>query len=178
MNSICLLFSWRVVDIQGLTATKAGDDKKIEDLGDEVFARRHRALEQREKRRWSSWEKRKRCRPSTRSGSRLSSSGGGMCTSGEESSVEWSCAQLDSDEQPRSEEWLPRAPWESRVFPLDEHEEAALLSDEEKIPSGWTESSCMSFSSKSSIFHSSPTQSACTPLPSSGQNTTCTSSGS
>ncbi|XP_035995389.1 KAT8 regulatory NSL complex subunit 1-like protein isoform X1 [Fundulus heteroclitus] len=177
--------SWRVVDIQGLTATKAGDDKKrvpcrvqIEDLGDEVFARRHRALEQREKRRWSSWEKRKRCRPSTRSGSRLSSSGGGMCTSGEESSVEWSCAQLDSDEQPRSEEWLPRAPWESRVFPLDEHEEAALLSDEEKIPSGWTESSCMSFSSKSSISHSSPTQSACTPLPSSGQNTTCTSSGS
>lgn len=43
------------------------------------------------------------------SGSRLSSSGGGTCTSGEESSLEWSCAQLDTDEQPSSEEWLVRS---------------------------------------------------------------------
>ncbi|KAM4731919.1 KAT8 regulatory NSL complex subunit 1-like protein isoform 1-T2 [Anableps anableps] len=170
--------SWRVVDIQGLTAKKGEENQKIEDLCDEVFARRHLALEQKEKRRWSSWEKRKCCRRSTRFGSRLSSSGGGMCTSGEESSVEWSCAQLDSDEQPWLEEWLPQAPWESRVFPLDEHEEAALLSDEVKIPSGWTECSCLSLSSKPSNSHLSPTQSTCTTLPSYGQNKSCASSGS
>ena len=46
----------------------------------------------------------------SRSGSRLSGSGGGMCTSGEESSVELSsCAQLDTDEQQSSEEWLVRS---------------------------------------------------------------------
>lgn len=45
----------------------------------------------------------------SRSGSRLSGSGGGMCTSGEESSVEWSGAQLDTEEQPSSEEWLVRS---------------------------------------------------------------------
>ncbi|MEQ2230205.1 hypothetical protein ILYODFUR_026858 [Ilyodon furcidens] len=128
--------SWRVIDVQGLTATKADEDQKMEDLSDEVFARRHLALEQKEKRRWSSWDKRMTsCRRPTRSGSRLSSSAGGMCTSGEEGSVEWNCAQLDSDEQPWSEEQMPQAPWESRVFPLDEHEEAALLSGEVKIPS-------------------------------------------
>lgn len=45
----------------------------------------------------------------SRSGSRLSGSGGGMYTSGEESSAEWSCAQLDTDEQPRAEERLVRS---------------------------------------------------------------------
>ncbi|MED6235804.1 hypothetical protein ATANTOWER_000580 [Ataeniobius toweri] len=99
--------SWRVIDVQGLTATKADEDQKMEDLSDEVFARRHLALEQKEKRRWSSWEKRMTsCRRPTRSGSRLSSSAGGMCTSGEEGSVEWNCPQLDSDEQPWSEEQM------------------------------------------------------------------------
>ncbi|XP_014844328.1 PREDICTED: KAT8 regulatory NSL complex subunit 1-like protein isoform X1 [Poecilia mexicana] len=169
---------WRVVDIQGLTPKLGEENQKIEDLCDEIFARRHQALEQKEKRRWTSWEKRKCWRRSTRSGSRLSSSGGGMCTSGDESSVEWGCAQLDSDEQPRVEEWLPQAPWESRVFPLDEREEATLLSDEVKIPSGWTESSCLSFSSKPSNSQLSPTQSACTTLPPCGQIKSCASSGS
>lgn len=42
----------------------------------------------------------------SRSGSRLSGSGSALCTSGEESSVEWSSAQLDTDEQPCSEDWL------------------------------------------------------------------------
>lgn len=45
----------------------------------------------------------------SRSGSRLLGSGGGMYTSGEESSVEWSCAQLDLDDSLRSEEWLVRS---------------------------------------------------------------------
>lgn len=45
----------------------------------------------------------------SRSGSRLSGSGSAMCTSGEESSVEWSSAQLDTDEQPSLEEWLVRS---------------------------------------------------------------------
>lgn len=170
--------SWREVDVQGLTATKGEENQKLEDLSDEVFARRHLALEQKEKRRWPSWEKRKRCRRPTRCGSRLSSSGGGMCTSGEESSVEWSCAQLDPDEQPGLEEWLPQAPWESRVFPLDVHEEAALLSDKVKVTSGWTESSCLPLSSKPSNSHPSPTHSACTILPSDGQNRSGASSGS
>ncbi|KAK5598958.1 hypothetical protein CRENBAI_001201 [Crenichthys baileyi] len=171
--------SWRVIDFQGLTASKADEDQKMEDLSDEIFARRHLALEQKEKRRWSSWDKRMTsCRRPTRSGSRLSSSAGGMCTSGEESSVEWNCAQLDSDEQPRSEEQMPQAPWESRVFPLDEHEEAALLSGAMKIPSRWTESSCLSLSSKPFNSQLSPPQSACTTLLSSGQNKSCMSSGS
>lgn len=45
----------------------------------------------------------------SRSGSRLSDSVSAMCTSGEESSVEWSSAQLDTDEQPSLEEWLVRS---------------------------------------------------------------------
>ncbi|XP_067459400.1 KAT8 regulatory NSL complex subunit 1-like protein isoform X1 [Thunnus thynnus] len=125
--------SWRVVDTQSLIkkeAEKEGDNEEgqVEVLNDEVFAQRHLALEQREKLCWSSWGKRKCCRRPTRSGSRLSGSGGGMCTSGEESSVEWSCAQLDTDELPSLEEWLPQTPWGPRMFPLDDEEEA-LLSD-------------------------------------------------
>lgn len=45
----------------------------------------------------------------SRYGSRLSGSGGMMCTSGEESSMEWSGTQLETDEQPSSEEWLVRS---------------------------------------------------------------------
>lgn len=40
--------------------------------------------------------------------SRLSDGWGGTCTSGEESSVELGCAQVDSGEQQSSEEWLVR----------------------------------------------------------------------
>ncbi|KAF3843001.1 hypothetical protein F7725_001850, partial [Dissostichus mawsoni] len=69
-------------------------------------------------------------------GSRLS--GGGMCTSGEESSAELSCAQLlDTDEQQSPEEWLPQTPWEPREFPLEKDEEDALLSDNlEEVATG------------------------------------------
>ncbi len=45
----------------------------------------------------------------SKSGSRLSGSRGRMCTSGEESSVELSCAQLDTDEQQSPEERLVRS---------------------------------------------------------------------
>ncbi|GLD59955.1 KAT8 regulatory NSL complex subunit 1-like protein [Lates japonicus] len=117
---------WRVVSTKSLIENEAEEDNdneegQVEDLSDEVFALRHVAFEQREKLRWSSWGKRKCCRRPTRSGSRLSGSGGGMCTSGEESSVEWSGAQLDTEEQPSSEEWLPQTPWEPRLSPLVLH---------------------------------------------------------
>lgn len=142
---------------------------QAEDLSDEVFAQRHLALEQKEKLRWSSWDKRKNCRRPTRSGSRLLGSGGGMYTSGEDSSVEWSCAQLDLDDSLRSEEWLPQTPWEPRVFPLDEDEEGALLSDEqEKVPYGCLGISSASSTSKNS--NSRPSQASYATLPSGGQS--------
>uniref|UniRef100_A0A3Q1G1M3 KAT8 regulatory NSL complex subunit 1-like protein n=1 Tax=Acanthochromis polyacanthus TaxID=80966 RepID=A0A3Q1G1M3_9TELE len=174
--------SWRVVDTQSLIEMEAEkeeccEEDQIEDLSDEVFAQRHLALEQREKLRWSSWEKRKCCRRSTRSGSRLLGSGGGISTSGEESSVEWSCAQLDADEQSRSEEWLPKTPWESRVFPLCEKEE--MVSDKlEKVALRWTEPFSASSTSENSNSHLSPAQSSCATLPSQGQSRGIISNGS
>ncbi|KAM4558841.1 KAT8 regulatory NSL complex subunit 1-like protein [Odontesthes bonariensis] len=175
--------SWRVVDVQPLMEEKAEQEEdeewECEDLGNEVFAQRHLVLEHKEKSRWSIWEKRKCCRGPTRSGSRLSGSGGGMCTSGEESSVEWSCAQLDTDEQPQSEEWLPRAPWDPRVFPLDEDEEAFLLSEDgQEVSSGQTESSSACHSTKDSNSHLSSAESACAAPPSPGQTESCAPSGS
>ncbi|XP_073330082.1 KAT8 regulatory NSL complex subunit 1-like protein isoform X2 [Pagrus major] len=176
---------WRLVDTSPLINREAekvedSEEGQVEDLTDEVFARRHLALEQSEKMRWGSWGKRKCCRRPKRSGSRLSGSGGGMCTSGEESSVELlSCAQLDTDEQQSSEEWLPQTPWEPRVFPLDEHEEEALLSNnQEKVSSGWSECSRASTTSKNSNSHLSPARSSGTTLPSGGQIKSRTPDGS
>lgn len=163
-----LIPSWRVVDIQPLMEM---EPEKAEALSDEVFAQRHLALEQKEKLRWSSWDKRKHCRRPTRSGSRLLGSGGGMYTSGEESSVEWSCAQLDLDDSLRSEEWLPQTPWEPRVFPLDEDKEGALLSDEqEKVPYGCLGISSASSTSKNSNSQPAPSQACYATLPSGGQS--------
>ncbi|XP_042350774.1 KAT8 regulatory NSL complex subunit 1-like protein isoform X2 [Plectropomus leopardus] len=176
--------SWRVVDTSSLMyseAEKEEDNEKgqEEDLTDKVFAQRHLAFEQREKLRWPSWGKRKCCRHPKRSGSRLSGSGGGMCTSGEESSVELSCAQLDTDEQQSSEEWLPQTPWEPRVFPLGEDEEYALLSDNvEKVPLGWTGCSSASSTSKNSNSHRSPAQSSGATVTSGGQSQSTTHNGS
>lgn len=137
--------SWQVVDIQSLLKSEAEtEEKKMEVLTDEVFAQRHLALEQKEKMRWSFWGK-KHCRHSSRSGSRLSSSGGGLCTSGEENSVEWSFTQLDTDELLNSEECLPQAPWERRVFPLNDDEET-LLSE---VPH-WCSDTTSTFSSSKS----------------------------
>ncbi|XP_022597065.1 KAT8 regulatory NSL complex subunit 1-like protein [Seriola dumerili] len=173
---------WRVVSAQSLIENEAEKEKdgegQVEDLSDEVFAQRHVAVEQREKSRWSSWGKRKCCRRPTRSGSRLSGSGGGICTSGEESSVEWSGAQLDTDEQPSSEEWLPQTPWEPRVFPLDENEEALLCDRLENVPSGCLESGSASSSSRNSNSHLSPPQSSGATLPSGAQSRTTTPNGS
>ncbi|XP_070771370.1 KAT8 regulatory NSL complex subunit 1-like protein [Enoplosus armatus] len=169
--------SWRVVDASSLMDRE--EEGQVEDLIDDIFAHRHLALEQREKLRWPSLGKRKCCRRPKRSGSRLSGSGGGMCTSGEESSVELSCAQLDTDEQQSSVEWLPQTPWEPRVFPLDEGEEEALLSDYlEKVPSGWSECSSASSTSKNSNSHLSPAQSSGATLLSGGQSKSRTPNGS
>ncbi|XP_044073599.1 KAT8 regulatory NSL complex subunit 1-like protein isoform X2 [Siniperca chuatsi] len=176
--------SWRAVDASSPMNREAEEEEdneegQVEDLIDEVFAQRHLALEQREKFRWPSWGKRKCSGRPKRSGSRLSGSGGGMCTSGEESSVELSFAQLDSDEQQSSEEWLPQTPWEPRVFPLDEDEEEALLSDNlENVPSGWSECSLASATSKNSNSHLSPAQSSGATLPSGGQSKSRTPNGS
>ncbi|XP_045909937.1 KAT8 regulatory NSL complex subunit 1-like protein isoform X3 [Micropterus dolomieu] len=196
--------SWRVIDASFLMNREVekeedNEEGQVEDLIDEVFAQRHLALEQREKLRWPSWGKRKCCRHPkrwknthgltnavlktvafeydvTRSGSRLSGSGGGMCTSGEESSVEWSCAQLDTDEQQSSEEWLPQAPWEPRVFPLDEDNEEALLSDNlEQVPSA---SECSSSTSKNSNPHASPAETSGATLPSGGRSKSRAPNGS
>ncbi|XP_074515745.1 KAT8 regulatory NSL complex subunit 1-like protein isoform X4 [Sebastes fasciatus] len=168
--------SWRVIDTSSLMNSEAekeedDEDGQVEDLIDEVFAQRHLDLEQREKLRWPSWGI---MRPK-RSGSRLSGSGGGMCTSGEESSVESSCAQLDTDEQQSSAEWMPQTPWEPRVFPLDEDQEDALLSDDpEDVPLGRTECSSASSTSKNSNSHRSPALSSGATLPSGGQSQSST----
>ncbi|XP_041807140.1 KAT8 regulatory NSL complex subunit 1-like protein isoform X2 [Chelmon rostratus] len=175
--------SWRVVDPSPLMIRDAENEEEneegqVEDLTDEVFAQRHLGLEQREKLRWGSWGKRNCCRRPKRSGSRLSGSGGGMCTSGEESSVELSCAQLDTDEQQSSEEWLPQTPWEPRVFPLYEDDEEALLSDNlEKIPLGLSECGSASSTSKNSNSHFSPAWSSGASVPSGGQSKSRTPDG-
>ncbi|XP_019123604.2 KAT8 regulatory NSL complex subunit 1-like protein isoform X4 [Larimichthys crocea] len=169
--------SWRVVDTSPQMNRKAetveDNEEQLEDLTDEVFAQRHLALEQREKLRWGSWGKRKCCRRPQRSGSRLSGSGGVLCTSGEESSVELSCAQLDTDEQQSSEEWLqPQTPWEQRVFPLVEDDEEALFhGDLQKVPE-WSECSSASTTSRNSNSHLSPALSSGATVPSGGQSTT------
>ncbi|XP_034417536.1 KAT8 regulatory NSL complex subunit 1-like protein isoform X2 [Cyclopterus lumpus] len=178
--------SWREIDTSSLMdseAEKKKDDdeeeEQVEDLTNTVFAQRHLDVEHREKLRWSSWGKRKCCRLPERSGSRLSSSGGGMCTSEEESSVELGCAQLDSGEQQSSEEWLPQTPWEPRVFPLAKDEEDALLSDDlDKVPSGWPEcsSACSTSKNYNSCLSLAPSSGAT--LPPGGQSQSCTSNGS
>lgn len=162
--------SWRMVDSSSLMNTGEKRDtetEEVEDLSDEVFVRRHLAFEQRERRVRSSWEKRKCFRRSNRSGSRLSGSGGGLCTSGEESSVELSCAQLDTDDQQSPEDRLPQTPWEARVFPLDHDEEKNLLYDNlENIPLSGS-ICCLSNNSMSQL---SPAQSSGATLPPSGRS--------
>ncbi|XP_068602635.1 KAT8 regulatory NSL complex subunit 1-like protein [Brachionichthys hirsutus] len=122
--------SWRLVETSALRHKEA-ESAEMEDLTDERFEKRHLVFELKEKLCSASWGKRKCCRRPKRSGSRFSASGGGTCTSGEESAME-TCAQLDIDEQRSSKEWLPQTPWKLRRFPLDdddeEEEEEALLS--------------------------------------------------
>ncbi|CAN9497869.1 unnamed protein product [Ophioblennius macclurei] len=160
---------WRSVETR--SPNKADSEEvQVEDLSDEAFAQRHMPLEQKEKLRWSSWGETK-C--STRSGSRLS---GGVCgtyTSGEESSLECS-AQLDADEQSKSEEQLPQSPWEPRVFPSDEDEDALcrrdfLLSIKETDSSEDLSTSC-----HSDLY---PNHSPGAALPSRGQYRSSTTNG-
>lgn len=118
--------SWQVFNVQSILKDEANTDKEI--LTDEVFAQRHLPFEQKEKMRRSLWRKR-HSRHSLRSGRRLSCSVGELHTSGEDNSVEWSFTQLDTAERLSSEECLPEAPWERRVFPLNDDEETALSSE-------------------------------------------------
>ncbi|KAM6934509.1 KAT8 regulatory NSL complex subunit 1-like protein [Xenentodon cancila] len=172
--------SWREVDVDSLTVVEAEEEEwQLEDLRDEVFAQRHLALEQKEKLRWSSLEMRKCFRPTIRSVSRLSGGGNGVCTSGEESSAEWSRGQLDSDEQLQSEAWLTQAPWEPRVFPLDADHYTSMLSDEVgELPSGWTDCTSTFQTSKNSSSYNASVESACATLPPHGHRKSCTLSAS
>lgn len=148
--------------------------EEIEILTNEVFAQRHLPFEQKEKMRWSFWGK-QHCRHSLRSGTRLSGSVGELRTSGEDSSVEWSFTQLDTDQQLSSEECLPQAPWERRVFPLDDDEETALSSD---VLQWCSDSTCTLSSSTSLNSDASMIQSIHTTPPSGGHYMDCTNSGS
>ncbi|XP_033990458.1 LOW QUALITY PROTEIN: KAT8 regulatory NSL complex subunit 1-like protein [Trematomus bernacchii] len=162
--------SWRVVDPFSLNCEAEKEEDKEEgqeeDNNNNVVARRHMELEQREKLRWPSWAKIKCCR---RPNSRLS--GGGMCTSGEESSAELSCAQLlDTDEQQSPEEWLPQTPWEPREFPLEKDEEDALLSDNLEEVARRSECNSTPTAAKNSNSHLSPASCSGITLPSGGQS--------
>ncbi|XP_077947490.1 KAT8 regulatory NSL complex subunit 1-like protein isoform X5 [Gasterosteus aculeatus] len=169
--------SWREIDASSLMTREAekNEEEEVEDLANEVFAQRHLDLEQREKLRWS-WGKRKCCGPPK---SRLSDGWGGTCTSGEESSVELGCAQVDSGEQQSSEEWLPQAPWEPRVFPLAAGKADALLSDElGGALSEWPQRGCASSTVKDCNSCPSPALSSGATLPPAGQSCSSTPSGS
>ncbi|XP_060945229.1 KAT8 regulatory NSL complex subunit 1-like protein isoform X2 [Limanda limanda] len=165
---------WRLLSSQSprekeTESKEDSEEAQVEDLSDEAFAQRHAALEKKEKLRRSSWGKTKCFRHPTRSGSRLSGGGGGVLTSGEESSAEWSGAQLETDEQPSSEEWMPVTPWERRVFPLDEDEEKALLSDSSVCSNSGYRSA-----SKNSNSQLSPAESSGATLPSGEQSSSIT----
>lgn len=136
--------SWREVINQPLRERegKGGDgeeeDEEIEPLADEVFSERHMASEQREKLRWTSCGKRQRGRRTTRSGSRYSAGkgeGASPCEypgRGEDGVLDWSGSQAEADGENPWEEHVPQAPWEPRLFPLDEEEEEALRHEEKE----------------------------------------------
>uniref|UniRef100_A0A4W5MKI0 KAT8 regulatory NSL complex subunit 1-like n=1 Tax=Hucho hucho TaxID=62062 RepID=A0A4W5MKI0_9TELE len=126
--------SWRVVDNPPLEEREEEEEEEL--LCDKTFSQRHLECEQREKLRWTSWDKTRHYRRTTRSGSRNDGAGvsvwdcavrGDMSTH-----VDWSCSHLDTDADGALEEWVPCFPWESRVFPLCEDEDAALRCDEEE----------------------------------------------
>lgn len=69
----------------------------------------------------------------------------------------------------------PQTPWEPRVFPLDEDQEDALLSDDpEDVPLGRAGCSSASSTSKNSNSHRSPALSSGATLPSGGQSQSST----
>ncbi|KAM6984974.1 uncharacterized protein FYW47_000623 [Aplochiton taeniatus] len=96
------------------------------------------ASEQREKLRWTSCGKRQRGRRTTRSGSRYPAGkgeGASPCeypVRGEDGMLDWSGSQMEADGENPWEEPVPQAPWEPRLFPLDEAEVEALRREEEE----------------------------------------------
>uniref|UniRef100_A0A8C8F2G9 PEHE domain-containing protein n=1 Tax=Oncorhynchus tshawytscha TaxID=74940 RepID=A0A8C8F2G9_ONCTS len=162
--------SWRVVDNPPLKEEEE-EEEEGELLCDKTFSQRHLECEQREKLRWTSWDKTRHYRRTTRSGSRNDGAGVSVwdCavrgdTGGDVSThVDWS--HLDTDGA--LEEWVPCFPWESRVFPLCEDEDAALRCDEEEQeeramaePTSSTDENCVSVQS-----HPFSTLSSTTPPP-------------
>uniref|UniRef100_A0AAV2K381 PEHE domain-containing protein n=1 Tax=Knipowitschia caucasica TaxID=637954 RepID=A0AAV2K381_KNICA len=116
---------WEVIDSTALIKDNADseEDPQTEIITDEIFAQRHLPLERKEKQRWTLKGKR-RCRNFSRSGGRISSCSVVL----EEISVE--CfTHPDPDEQLSTEECLPQASWERRVFPLNEADEQSLSSE-------------------------------------------------
>ncbi|XP_034042413.1 KAT8 regulatory NSL complex subunit 1-like protein isoform X2 [Thalassophryne amazonica] len=110
--------SWRVVNTKYLMKMEAEDEGQVEVLTDEVFAQRHLELEQ--KLQWCS-------------GSRHHKRRIGVYSSAVKSSRKRSSAQLETHHQLVSEEYLPQAQWERRVFPLDDEGEALLFSSSERV---------------------------------------------
>nr|XP_057938337.1 KAT8 regulatory NSL complex subunit 1-like protein [Doryrhamphus excisus] len=121
--------SWRFVDAQYQVeeSVRDAEEAQVEEVTNEVFAQRHLALELKEKLYSTSWARALCCRRSTRSGSRLRGSGGGVFTSGEENSVAWSSSRLNADKLPDTEQGMKH--WEPRKFPLDEKQEKSLHDD-------------------------------------------------
>ncbi|XP_041700628.2 KAT8 regulatory NSL complex subunit 1-like protein isoform X2 [Coregonus clupeaformis] len=143
--------SWRVVDNAPLEERERQEEEEEEELlCDETFSQRHLGCEKREKLCWTSWDKSRCYRRTTRSGSR--NDGAGVSewdcavrgdtrgdTRGDMSThVDWSCSHLDTDTDRALEEWVPRLPWDSRVFPLCE-DEALRCHEEEQEEPRWEE---------------------------------------
>ncbi|XP_045563853.1 KAT8 regulatory NSL complex subunit 1-like protein [Salmo salar] len=132
--------SWRVVDIPPLEERERQDEEE-ELLCDETFSQSHLGCEKREKLRWTSWDKSRCYRRTTRSGSRNDGPGVSVWDSavrddirGDMSThVDWSCS-LDTDAGRALEEWVPRLPWESHVFPLCEDEALSCHEEEQQEP--------------------------------------------
>ncbi|XP_066497515.1 KAT8 regulatory NSL complex subunit 1-like protein isoform X2 [Hoplias malabaricus] len=135
--------SWKTVDITSLVKKEEDEESvdelsPVEVLSDEVFSQRHRSCEYREKLRWGSWEKGRRCSRRTRS---MFSNSGCMKLSEFSADVlepeqmicdqSWDSGTSGSPPELSLDETQSQLPWEQRVFPLSEEEEEALRCDED-----------------------------------------------
>ncbi|KAL6484306.1 hypothetical protein MHYP_G00063510 [Metynnis hypsauchen] len=136
--------SWRIVDIVPLVKKEEEEEEsadEVELLSDEMFSQRHQSYENREKLRWSSWEKGRRYTRRTRSAVFSSSD----CMNGSDrhfsanvygpeqvcDDQSWGHSTLGAPPELRLEERQPQPPWEKRAFPLSEEQEGVLICEEE-----------------------------------------------
>ncbi|KAG7467539.1 hypothetical protein MATL_G00154850 [Megalops atlanticus] len=134
--------SWRIINILPLEE-REGDEDEGEVLSDEAFTRRHRAGEQRERLRWSSWANGRSGRRSCRSsGSNADGSPDGHpsaqnCTAWRDLTAQsnWRCVHADAEPEDSLQEHTLLLPWERRAFPLCEDEEEALRPEGDTLAS-------------------------------------------